>query len=223
MSDKRRVLIPYRHETKLRPYEAAARAGGLEPISILTSGRISLDGMAGLLLMGGTDVNPQRYGEAPHSETDQPDDSRDCVELDLIDQAIHRDLPILAICRGLQILNVYHGGSLIQHLFPSDRHDPEFADKSEAAHDITIEPETLLSQIAGVKQWSVNSRHHQAVNKIGASLRVSARDAVDGTVEGLERPDKHFVVAVQWHPEDQLQRYPEQRKLFQRFAQACDE
>jgi putative glutamine amidotransferase len=93
---RKRVLIPYRHAKKLKAYEDAARAAGMEPEAALTSGPLSLDGFAGLLLMGGTDVNPQLYAETPHSATDRPDDERDEVELQLIDDAIEKDLPINA-------------------------------------------------------------------------------------------------------------------------------
>ncbi len=193
----------------------------MEPVPVLTSGSISLNDFAGLLLIGGTDVNPRRYGESPQPETDEPDDERDEVELEIIDQAIGTDLPILAICRGLQILNVYHGGTLIQHVSSVQRHDPDTPDKAVPAHEVVIEPGSLLADIAGTTTWQVNSRHHQVAKEIGPGLRVSARDSQDATVEGLERPDKKFVVAVQWHPEDQVRRYPEQLKLFQRFADAC--
>src|SRR5581483_4982268 len=141
--------------------------------------------------------------------------------LDLIHQALETDVPIFAICRGLQILNVYHGGTLIQHLAFGQRHDPEPDDKAAPVHEVTIEPGSLLSEIAGTTEWCVNSRHHQAVDKIGKGLRASARDVEDGTVEGLERPDKRFVIAVQWHPEDQISRDRGQLKLFARFADAC--
>jgi gamma-glutamyl-gamma-aminobutyrate hydrolase PuuD len=216
----KRVLIPYRHERKVKPYDEAARAGGVEPVPILTTGAVSLEGFAGLLLMGGTDVNPKRYGEAAHAETDRPDDERDGVELELIREAIEKDLPIFAICRGLQILNVYHGGTLIQHVSSAERHAKSGGDATLPAHDVTIEPGSLLADIAGASCWQVNSRHHQAAAQIGTELRVSARDSEDGTVEALERPDKRFVVAVQWHPEDQVFADPEQLKLFRRFAEA---
>jgi putative glutamine amidotransferase len=119
----------------------------------------------------------------------------------------------------LQILNVYHGGTLTQHL-GSVRHDPEKDDHSGPAHEIEFSPGSRLAQIAVADRWQVNSRHHQAVARVGDKLRVSARDSEDGIVEGLERPDKRFVVAVQWHPEDQVTRYPEQLRLFQSFAAA---
>jgi gamma-glutamyl-gamma-aminobutyrate hydrolase PuuD len=216
-----RVLLPYRHPKKLKPYESALRAAGLEPVSILTSGgSMPLRDASGLLLMGGTDVNPSRYGQTARPETDQPDDERDAAELAFIHEAFQRDIPILAICRGLQILNVYHGGTLIQHLPSPERHDPDNAGPADPAHEVTIEPHSLLADIAGTSGWKVNSRHHQAVDKIGDMLRVSARAAEDSVVEALERPDKRFVLAVQWHPEDQISEYPEQLKLFQSFADA---
>lgn len=215
----RRVLLPYRNPKKLAAYENAVRAAGLEPLSVPASGKVSLDRAAGLVLLGGTDVNPARYGQPVQPETDQPDEERDAVELDLIDKAIEKDLPILAICRGLQILNVYHGGTLIQHL-ASVLHDPETEDYTIPAHEVSIASETQLAQIAGSDRCGVNSRHHQGIDQPGKGLRVSAR-AADGVIEGLERPDRTFVVAVQWHPEDQVFKAPEQLKLFQRFAEAC--
>jgi putative glutamine amidotransferase len=211
--------MPFRHAGKLKAYEDAVRAGGMEPAPVSVSKPMSLNGFAGLVLLGGTDVNPQRYREASLAETEQPDDERDGVELKLIEEAIQKDVPILAICRGLQILNVYHGGTLIQHLPSAARHDPELDDNAAAVHEVTIEPDSLLQEIAGETRMQVNSRHHQAAGRIGAGLRISARDAEDGTVEGLERPDRRFVVAVQWHPEDQMVRSPEQLKLFRRFAE----
>jgi len=217
---KKTVLIPYRHPAKLKAYEDAARAGGLEPVSALVLKPPSLDGMAGLLLMGGTDVNPKLYGASPQPQVDEPDDERDAVEWRLIDEALERDLPMLAICRGLQMLNVHHGGSLHQHL-GSPKHDPEFEDKSTVAHEVTVDPESHLAEITGYTRMRVNSRHHQAVDRIGEGLRVSARDSEDDTVEALEQPNRRFVIAVQWHPEDQVFTEPAQRKLFERFARAC--
>ena len=215
----RRVLVPFRHPHKLAPYLQALEAAGLQPIAGNVAGALTLDGAAGLLLMGGTDVNPARYQQTPLPETDRPDDARDEIELELIDEALARDLPLFAICRGLQILNVYHGGTLIQHL-ASERHDREPEDKGEPVHEVRIEPASLLGEIAGAATWRVNSRHHQAAGRIGSGLEVTARDPEERVVEALERRDKRFVLAVQWHPEDQAPQSAEQRKLFQRFAEA---
>jgi len=218
---KPRILIPFRDAGKVKPYEDAIRAGGAEAVTVSAKTPVSLEGFAGLLLTGGTDVNPQRYGEIAQPDTQPPDDERDAVELALIDEAIGKDLPILAICRGMQVLNVHHGGTLIQHLSSTERHR-KIENKAEPVHEVTIEPESLLARIAGTQHWQVNSRHHQAVDKVGAGLRVSARDSQDGTLEGLEQPDKRFVVAVQWHPEDQIALCPEQLKLFRWFTGACN-
>jgi putative glutamine amidotransferase len=216
----RRVLVPYRHERKLRPYVDALRVGGMDPAPAFVGEAVSFDGAAGLLLMGGSDVNPKLYGEEARPETDPPDDERDEVELRLIDEAIRNDMPILAICRGMQIFNVYHGGTLIQHLTPAAPHDPQTEDKGAHAHEVAVEPGTRLARIAGDARLQVNSRHHQAVSRLGEGLQISARAMGDGIIEGLERADRSFVVGVQWHPEDQVARDAEQLNLFRAFADA---
>lgn len=220
MRRNKRVLIPFRHAKKVAPYEEAVRLGGMEPLAMSVSDSISIEGIEGLLLMGGTDVNPERYGAKTHPKTDEPDDERDEVELRLIDEALERDMPILAICRGLQILNVQHGGTLIQDLAAIPRHDSEPEDKSEPVHRVRFEPGSLLRQVAAADEWDVNSRHHQATDIIGTGLRVSARSEQDNLIEGLERPDRRFVLAVQWHPEDQVMAHPVQLRLFERLADA---
>lgn len=216
----KRVLIPFRHPKKLKPYLDAISAAGIEPVPADVAAPVKLASVDGLLLMGGTDVNPRRYGASAQPETDEPDDARDQAELDLIEVAITKDIPLFAICRGLQILNVFHGGTLLQHLPSAARHDPSTEDKGAPAHEISIERESILRQIAETAKWQVNSRHHQAAEKVGDGLRSVARDAEDNVIEALERGDKRFVLAVQWHPEDQIARDPGQLKLFQRFAEA---
>lgn len=217
---RKRVLIPFRLEKKVKPYQEAVRLGGMEPVAASVANPVSLDGVDGLLLMGGTDVNPRYYGAEREKATEQPDDERDEIEFGLITEALERDVPVLAICRGLQLLNVYHGGTLIQHLPSHPRHHPGLEDRSAVAHTVVFEPGTHLRDVAGADKWGVNSRHHQAADQIGRGLRVSARSEADGLVEGLERPDRRFVIAVQWHPEDQVVAHPEQLHLFERFADA---
>jgi putative glutamine amidotransferase len=214
-----RVLVPFRNQNKAKPYLVALRAAEIEPVPFVTDTPGSLDSVAGILFTGGTDINPERYGQELQPETEAPDDERDLVELDLLDKAIQNDLPVLAICRGVQLLNVYHGGTLIQHL-GSVRHRPEFEDRAKPAHEVTVEPATMLADAVSSTRLAVNSRHHQAVGVIGAGLRVSARDAEDGTIEGLERTDRRFVVGVQWHPEDQVFTQPAQLRLFEAFGKA---
>jgi putative glutamine amidotransferase len=196
--------------TESGPYIEALRKAGVE----LIEGN-HLPGFDGLVLMGGTDVNPARYGEERDPETDEPDNARDELECTLIEEALGRDLPILGICRGLQILNVQHGGSLIQHMDGHQVRTPH--DPGLPVHSVEIRPDTHLALIAGSKlRWEVNSRHHQAIARVGERLMVSARDPRDGIVEAIELPDKRFVVAVQWHPENQS----DMAKLFCAFAAA---
>ncbi|HLX44389.1 MAG TPA: gamma-glutamyl-gamma-aminobutyrate hydrolase family protein [Bryobacteraceae bacterium] len=198
------------------PYLEALQLAGIE-----AAFGTSLDGSSGLMLMGGDDVNPARYGESRHPETEDPDDRRDELECALIAEALERDLPILAICRGMQILNVALGGTLLQHL---ENHRHKTKDKSVSAHCIEIVPGTTLAAIAGADlKAPVNSRHHQAVARLGQGLIVSAKDPRDGVIEAIERPDKRFVVGVQWHPENQVaERESIARKLFDAFAAALD-
>jgi putative glutamine amidotransferase len=200
------------------PYEEALRDAGIEPVLIQPGAEIPTD-VYGLVLMGGTDVNPARYGETPHSETDVPDDLRDNLECALIGEFLDRDLPLLAICRGIQILNVQHGGTLVQHLDSTARHRVKTADRGLPAHQIDIVRGTKLAAIAGEsRKWDVNSRHHQAIGRLGEGLRVCARDPEDETIEAVERPDKRLVIGVQWHPENQSARDERQARLFQSFA-----
>ena len=217
---RKRVLVIYRESSEVGPYAKAISAVELEPVLVEASRPVSLDDYSGLLLTGGSDVNPARYGEAIGRETDTPDDERDEMEAALIDESIRRDFPVLAICRGLQILNVQMGGSLVQHLNDALGHQIRTPDRSLPAHPIGIESNTLLAAIAGKSRWQVNSRHHQAVVRIGNGLRVCARHPADGTVEAVEKPDQRFMLAVQWHPEDQALMDGEQLKLFRSFAAA---
>lgn len=215
-----RALIPFRHAHKVLPYAEAVRAAGGEALTVSVTEHPSLRGFAGLLLTGGTDVEPSRYEQEPHPENDAPDRERDETELRLIDEAFEADLPVLAICRGLQLLNVHAGGTLKQHL-NLPQHDVDTTDKGEPAHFVVLEDESHLAQIYGERRLHVNSRHHQAVDRLGEGLRISARAEDDsGIVEGIEKPNRRFVVGVQWHPEDQIARSREQLRLFRRFVEA---
>lgn len=216
----KQVLVIYRKADKVVPYRDALLAAGLNPVMHEANRPLSLDGFEGLVLTGGPDVDPMLYGETRHAETDAPDGERDAIEASLLEEALARDLPVLAICRGLQILNVCQGGTLIQHLNPPHRHQRTDTSRELPVHEVTIEPGTLLSEIAGTNSWQVNSRHHQAVKTVAGNLRVSAVDPQDGTIEAIEHPRKRFVLAVQWHPEDQAPRDPGQLEIFRRFGAA---
>jgi gamma-glutamyl-gamma-aminobutyrate hydrolase PuuD len=155
----------------------------------------------GLLLSGGGDVDPARYGDSASPATRGVDGVRDGVEVELLRGALARDLPVLAICRGAQLLNVALGGTLHQHL-PDvtgvDHLHPE--PRSFLAHRVKVEAGSILRQVVGVDQFEVNSMHHQAVDALAPGLRVGAR-APDGIVEAVEDPDRRLL-GVQWHPEN---------------------
>jgi len=204
-----RAGVTYRFEDEVMRYETALREVGIEPVRISPVGSRPLNSLDGLLLTGGTDVNPVRYGEQRHPKTEDPDDPLDELEMGLLRDALAAGLPILAICRGMQLFNVVHGGSLIQHL--------EHHDSPDALHNIQVVPNSRLAAIVGEGEHAVNSRHHQAVARVGGGLIVSAKSG-DGVIEALERPGPAFAVAVQWHPEDRVLVSDADRKLFQAFG-----
>jgi putative glutamine amidotransferase len=204
-----RAGVTYRFGNEVARYESALREVGIEPVRISPDDPRSLDLLDGLLLTGGADVNPALYGDQRHPKTEDPDDPLDELEMGLLRDALSAGLPVLAICRGMQLFNVFHGGTLIQHL---DSHD-----SPDALHSIQIVPNSWLAAIIGEGEHAINSRHHQAVARVGDDLIVSARSS-DGVIEALERPGKAFAVAVQWHPEDRILVSDADRKLFQAFG-----
>ena len=183
-------------------YRQRLRDAGLHPIDFNKPGR-SLDDCAGLVLTGGVDIDPARYGAEPHRRTEQPNSPRDAFELTLLEEALQRDLPVLAICRGHQLLNVCLGGSLVQHI-ESGEHTSHGAPSRESRwHDVEVLPSTRLAEIAGTGRVRVNSRHHQAVTAetLAPSLMASAVSP-DGLIEAVEGAGR-WVMGVQWHPERQ--------------------
>ena len=211
-------------------YVRALEAAGLVPIVVPPlaapgSAVRVLDAVAGLVLSGGEDVDPSRYGATPHPELGPVNRARDETELALLARARELGIPTLAICRGIQVLNVGLGGTLIQDL-PSQRQDVaahEVDDERDSrVHGVRLDPASRLASILGVHSLGVNSIHHQAVDRLGEGMRVTAR-ADDGTVEGVESDDPSWwMVGVQWHPEE-LTSTPEpwDRRLFAAFAAAC--
>jgi gamma-glutamyl-gamma-aminobutyrate hydrolase PuuD len=215
-----RVLVVYRESSDVQPYARAIESVGAEPVLEEVRTGLRIGPCCGLLLTGGGDVDPALYGEIASPETDPPDPERDAVEAALIDEALARDLPLLGICRGMQLLNVHFGGSLVQHLPTVGRHVRRTSDRGLPAHRVVIEPGSMLASIAHRQMWEVNSRHHQAVARLAGGFKVCASDPEDGTVEAIELPARRYVLAVQWHPENQVSNDPEQRTLFQTFAAA---
>ena len=173
----------------------------------------------GLLLPGGGDIAPLFFGEEPRPGLGEVDPDRDQLELALVNEALRRDRPVLGICRGMQIINVAAGGSIIQHL--SGEHYLQHSQRSprcKPSHTVRILPVTRLASLLGEGVMAVNSFHHQAVAGLGAGLRESAL-APDGVIEALESVNHRFIVAVQWHPESLD--HPAGRILFQALVSAA--
>jgi putative glutamine amidotransferase len=214
-----KVAVTSGKTTNLAPYQSALEGAGIESVR----NPASLEGLDGLLLTGGSDVNPVLYGQPRAAESEPPDDARDELEMKLLAEALAADLPVLAICRGLQLFNVFHQGTLVQHLASADVHRVKALDKEPgrhpAAHRVWVAPSTRLAEIIGGGGLDVDSRHHQAVESLGQGLIVSAI-AADGVIEGIEKPGAAFAVAVQWHPEDRVAVSEADRKLFEAFAAA---
>jgi putative glutamine amidotransferase len=177
----------------------------------------------GLLLSGGEDILPLYYGEQPIREVQQMNPDRDEWEIALTRKAVEADLPVFGICRGIQVLNVALGGSLYQHVNSQNQTNNAHMVTSTAmchlVHSVTIEPGTLLAACFKNSEILVNSFHNQSVKDLGAGLTVSARSA-DGLVEGIEYPEKRYVMGVQWHPEALTEKYPLFLKLFEAHVDA---
>ncbi len=161
----------------------------------------TLDALHGVIFSGGGDLDPGLYGAEPHGETDTPKPWRDEAEMRMLEAALARDMPVLAICRGSQLLNVVHGGDLVQHLpevVGHERHKHEPGAYSD--HSVQVASDSKLGELVG-GHAPVKSHHHQGMGRIGEGLREVAW-ADDGVVEGLEDPAKRFAVGVLWHPEE---------------------
>lgn len=216
--------------SKLPDYEESVRrAGGdvrvLDPAA--DSPADVIESVQGLLLTGGGDVRPDLYGAVAHPTFDAAEPGRDEYEIELVRLATEKDIPIFAICRGIQLLNVARGGTLIQHI-PDEvgttvEHrikEPRFA----IAHDVWLTPDSLLERtlrerLEDADSCAVNSRHHQAPKELGEGL-VATATAPDGVIEAIEDPGRRFCLGVQWHPEN-FWRTGEFRTIFEGFVQAC--
>lgn len=204
---------------------ALQRAGGI-PVLICHMPKDDLftllPNFSGILLPGGIDIDPSYYGEEPHPDCGRIDPLWDELDTTVARWAMENAVPVLAICRGMQVLNVAAGGTLIQDI-PSQlskhiKHS-QHAPKWYATHDIQIEAGSLLDSIIGQQTTRVNSFHHQAVRDVGQGLRVSAF-ASDGVIEAVEGTGKHFVLGVQWHPEHMVGHYSSAERIFTAFVQA---
>jgi putative glutamine amidotransferase len=208
---------------------AVERAGGV-PVILPTTAEpevISryLGVVDGLLLSGGADVNPACFGQKPHPQLGEVDVDRDATELPLIQQAVAQDVPIFAICRGIQSLNVALGGTLYQDL-PSERPSAIHHQQRELSiprdqfsHSVRIEAGSQLHEIVGADEMRCNSFHHQALRDVAPGLVVTAY-APDGVIEAAEHPNKHYLIAVQFHPEETAPHDDRSYRLFAAFVAA---
>ena len=209
--------------------EAVGAAGGVPLILPPHGGEIgrTLDALDGLLLSGGADIDPARYGDAEvHPATYGIDATRDAFELVLVEEALRRDLPTLAICRGIQVLNVALGGTLIQdvpdqrgHRVGHRQHEAGI-EADQVGHPVRVVPGSLTAELFGPGNLGVNSFHHQAIRELAPALVVGAT-AEDGIVEAVELPTRSFVLGVQWHPELMFERHGEHLAPFRALVAAA--
>lgn len=186
------------------------------------------DRLDGVFITGGVDVDPGSYGEAKSPLCGTTDADRDAVEIALLKHALERRLPVFAVCRGIQILNVACGGTLYQDVtaqVPAAlKHDyfptPEQPSRKYLAHDVVVEQRSRLGRIIGESLVPVNSMHHQAIKDLAPNLTATAH-APDGIIEGVEGAGDQYLVAVQWHPEELTESHPGQARLFTSFADAA--
>lgn len=201
--------------------DAVTRAGGLAVL--LAPAEIDrdaadaiLDEVEGLVVTGGDDVDPRRYGEEPHESVTHVDELQDHFEAALLDAALARSMPVLCICRGTQLLNIERGGSLFQHIVGMPgiaAHGIPFGGGG-TLNDVTVDGDSTLAAVLGATTARGECHHHQAIDRLGEGVRVVAR-AADGTVEGIELTSHDgWLVAVQWHPEDTAGTDPQQQLLF---------
>lgn len=213
------------------PYLKGLEAAGGLPVVMPPLGEDAieplLDRLDGICLSGGPDLDPENYGAGPHPELGPTEPDLDRFELAVARRADAREMPILAICRGTQALNVIRGGALHQHL-------PEISEEiahrqrtpgNQTSHPVAVEPQSRLAAALGkgvvevADHLDVNSFHHQGIDRLGEGLRISAR-APDGTVEAVEDPTRPFLIGVQWHAETLVHR-PYESSLFRHFVEAC--
>lgn len=181
-----------------------------------------LDGASGLLLPGGGDIDPEWYGCPRHPRTHNVSHRRDRFELTLLEEALDQDIPVLAICHGMQLLNVELGGTLDQHLsddaarLDHDRDRP----RAEPVHDVTIKPGSLLAEMLDTERMPVNSHHHQGLQRVGTGLEEIAWSG-DGVLESVVSTNHTWILGVQWHPEAMAPVDAREKAIFDAFVAAC--
>lgn len=225
--------FPKMHGNAVSYLRAIEAAGGVPLLIHLTGNEDVLDRLYrqidGLLLAGGEDVDPARYGAVPHPKLGQPDVEQDDVEIALTRRAVGDGKPVLAICRGIQLLNVALGGTLYQDIPSEISHALNHSDSTERqdmsylAHPIAIEPGSYLAELLGATEVMVNTLHHQALRDVSLALKVTAR-APDGVVEAVEAALPGWIMGVQCHPEMLWDRTDRRwARVFYAFVQAAGE
>ncbi|HXS45086.1 MAG TPA: gamma-glutamyl-gamma-aminobutyrate hydrolase family protein [Solirubrobacteraceae bacterium] len=193
-----------------RSYVDAVREAGGLPIMIPPDGELAddpdavLDLLDGLVLAGGADIDPAAYGAEPHPTTSRTMPERDDAEIALVRRALERDLPTLGICRGMQLMNVALGGTLLQHLPESNGHHEHRRTPGSfdgADHDVRLADGSLVARAAGETLHATKSHHHQGVDALGEGLVITGWSVLDDLPEALELPERRFALGVQWHPE----------------------
>jgi putative glutamine amidotransferase len=211
-----------------KAYIRAVESAGAVPF-IVAPGRPADAGeilarVQGLFLTGGGDIDPALYAQADHPTLKNVSRERDVFEIALVREALARDLPILAVCRGQQLLSVACGGGIVQDIaseMPGAIEHRPGGDRRMIAHEVELSRDTRIRAILGTTRIAVNSTHHQAVRAPGDGLVVSARSPADGIIEGIESPCHRFVVGVQWHPEEFWDTVPGFSPLFSAWVSAC--
>ena len=212
--------------------EGVAEAGGvpvvLPPVVGVRGAEALLEGMDGLLLSGGSDLDPGYYGEKPVPELGVTIPERDVFEMALLEHALRRKIPILGICRGMQVLNVALGGTLYQDLPSQMDHKVLLGHRQETpkwqpTHEVEVDGGSKVAEILGAKELKVNSYHHQAIKELASEL-VAVAHAPDGVIEAVESGDlsKRWVIGVQWHAEAMRDAGPEHRNLFEAHVSAAE-
>ncbi|MBI3637521.1 MAG: gamma-glutamyl-gamma-aminobutyrate hydrolase family protein [Candidatus Rokubacteria bacterium] len=207
---------------------AAQRAGGIPVLLPPRLDGASLDALwihlGGIILTGGGDIDPARFGQTPHPATADVSAARDGLELGLAERALAERVSLLAICRGSQVLNVACGGSLLQDIpsvIPGPIAHSQTEPRSQATHDVKVEAGSALGDVLGRLDIAVNSMHHQAIDRLGRGLRAVAW-APDGIIEGIEFVERRgFALGVQWHPEDLAAHDPAAANLFAALVRAA--
>ena len=189
--------------------DSVKRAGGIAVLlapdpRVTEAPDLLLDRIDGLLVAGGSDIDPSTYGAERDGQTGETNLERDRFEIALARRAVERDMPVLGVCRGMQVLNIAFGGTLVQHLpdrYGHESHRPNPGSFADSDHGVRLEEGSLAASVAGEAEPSTLQHHHQGVDELGEGLVATGWAIEDGLTEALEMPDRSFVLGVQWHPE----------------------